>query len=821
MAKRNSKSLNRFSLKNKKSIGNLSVWTLLLLLISWGVTWLALLALPNYSIMIPVIKLPSNFYVTLTLIVSFAAMVFFWRKIPQVAENQNDVSPWVARAFFWFFILLAAYLRLFDSYTAGSSVWDDHYIHTSDIRALIDFQWRPFLFPSGQREPLFPYFTAFLWLFSPTTPGLVIMQISNALIDLIALWMFFLLGKEMVGRRLGLLFMGIGSISKIMIETTKDQVGVDTCVIGGAVALLFTLRFMKKTDFKHAIEWGLALGFGAYTYVPMRPWMPVLLGLVWLWIFSDKKEKYFELYRIILGPGLLLAWAFLFVYKNGFMSAGPLVNFITNPLVCVLCILILGYGYIQGFLIEKKKRFSKLFKWAIAAFVIAVVLLPLYLEPNYAAHVAGISIFSPSFSPNHAASMGSFWNNLYAVLPLFFGPTGFVMCFPGGGDSMYGFFEAALGLLGLAYFVARPSLEKFFIFILFWVGWVPGVLSNAPYPLRYMTCDTTIFLTGAWGLNRLWQAVLQVKNTKLSNALFAVIVLACGIWQMSINFNLYQQWMANRGPNPLVDDIIKEELPNHRVYLIYFDDNFWTVVQDLLNDGREVYKAENTNPIDLVTGQTGKDLAILVYAQDIENQKKLEKEFPGLTWKKSKLFFTDSQGRDYIYCLEVPFNRLKSNNKELFYVDNVSPWTWCRRYYAQYGMGRGLIRYEDRALHWNDTVPAKGVLDMNRSIRIIGDWNIKVEGSYTFSIHTENVYWFILDGKKIIDLPRYDSTHSRSETVHLKPGIHHVEVVNSCMQFVGVAPLMVKAPGVSQEVPLDDFALSTVPVVNGVTNKNN
>ncbi len=820
MAKAKAKSSGRTSLKKQKTIGGMPVSALWLLLAAWGVTWLALFSLPNYGIMAPWLKLPLHPYIVPLLYLSFGAMVYFWRQVPQAAESENDFSPWVARALFWFFILLAAYLRLFDTYRVGSSVWDDHYIHTSDIRSVVDFQWRPFLFPSGQREPLFPYFTAFLWLFSPATPGLGIMQISNTLIDLAALWLFYLLGKEIASRRTGILLMGIGAISKIMIETTKDQVGVDTCVVGGAAALLFTLRFMKKTDFKHAVEWGLALGFGAFTYVPMRPWMPVLLGLVWLWIFTDKKEKHFELYRIILGPGLLLFWAFLFVYKNGFMSGGTLVNFIKSPLTCFVCAVILGFGYVQGFLIERRQGFTKLFKWAVAAMVIGLVLLPLYLEPNYAAHVSGISIFSPSFSPDHNATMISFWNNLFSVIPLFFGPTGFMMCFPAGGDSMYGFFEAALGLLGLAYFVARPSLEKLFIFILFWVGWIPGVLSNAPYPLRYLTCDVTIFLTGAWGLNRLWQAVLQVKNTKWLNALLAAIVLACGIWQLTINLNLYEKWMADRGPNPLVDDVIKEEMVHHRVYLVYYNDNFWTIVQDLLNDGREVYRAEDTNPIDLLPGQTGKDLAILVYAQDLESQKKLEKEFPGLAWKKTKIFYTEPQGKDYIYCLEVPFDRLKSNDKEFFHVRYASPGTWLRRYYSQYGMGRGLIRYEDRAFHWNDPVQAKDVLDMNRSIRVVGDWNVKTEGEYTFSLHTENVYWLILDGKRIIDITRYDLTHTQAAKVYLKPGIHHVEIVNATTQFVGVFPVMVKAPGTAQEVPLDELALSTASLTGDAAVKN-
>jgi hypothetical protein len=138
---------------------------------------------------------------------------------------------------------------------------------------------------------------------------------------------------------------------------------------------------------------------------------------------------------------------------------------------------------------------------------------------------------------------------------------------------------------------------------------------------------------------------------------------------------------------------------------------------------------------------------------------------------------------------------------------------WLRRYYSQYGMGRGLIRYEDRAFHWNDPVKAKDVLDMNRSIRVVGDWNVKTEGDYTFSLHTENVYWLILDGKKIIDISRYDLTHTQTAKVYLKPGIHHVEVVNATTQFVGVFPVMVKAPGASQEMPLDDLALTTAETV--------
>lgn len=817
MAKSTVKS-SRSAVKVKRSAQDISLNVFLMLLGAWAVVWVALLSLPNFLIMIPGLKSSPLYpgFVIPTLLAGFAALVYMWKQVPETDLSRNDISPWLARFLFWFFIVLGGYLRLFDIFHVGSSVWADHYVHTSDIRSLVDFQWRPLLFPQGQREPLFPYFTAMLWHFWPTMTGLGIMQISNALIDLSALWVFYLLGKEVGGRRMGLLLMGIGTISKLMIETTKDQVGADTCVVGGVVALLFTFRFLKKTDMKHAIEWGIALGFGAYTYVPMRPWMPAILGLVWLWILSDKKEKHFEPYRLILGPGVLLSWAFLFIYKNGFIDSDHVwVRVLAHPVVGAVCILIAIYGYYEGYRVEHKKGFSKLYKWAVAAAVIRLILLPLYQSPDYANHVAAISVISSLFYSSANQSLNSLLMNLRDLLPLFFGPRGFPMCFPSSGDSMYCFFETSLAVLGLSYFIARPSLEKIYVIILFFVGWVPGVLSNAPYPLRYLTSDVTLFLAGAWGLNRLWVAAFQVKDTKKVNALVAVIVLACGVWQLSVNFNLYQKWMALPGPNPLLDNLVQEELPTHRVYLVYYyNDSFWTICQDLLCDQRQVYRAlqDETNEIDLPEGEKGKDLAVFVYAKDAKMQQVMEKEFPGIPWKKTKIYFSNPQGEDFAYCMEIPFEKIPRDPKAFFHVRYVAPTTWLRRYYGSFGLARGFIRYEDRVTRWNEPVMFKENDVTNGSQRITGDIQIPADGNYVFTLSTSNVYQFYLDGKKIFDVQRYDRHPGGRATVHLSAGPHQVEVTNACTVNQGIAPIMIQGPGMSQAVSLEDFVLNTVPV---------
>jgi hypothetical protein len=270
--------------------------------------------------------------------------------------------------------------------------------------------------------------------------------------------------------------------------------------------------------------------------------------------------------------------------------------------------------------------------------------------------------------------------------------------------------------------------------------------------------------------------------------------------------------MALPGPNPLVDNLVQEELPTHRVYLVYYStDSFWTICQDLLCDGRQVYRALDSNTIDVTPKEKNKDLAVFVYAKDIKTQQILEKQFPGLQWKKTKIYFSNPQGEDFAYLMEVPFEQVTENPKAMFHVRHVSSWSWRRRFYGSFGVGRGFIRYEDRVTHWSEPVTVKENDVTNGSQRVEGDFNVPIDGNYVFSLHTSNVYWFYLDGKKIFDIQRYDRDPSGKATIHLTKGSHHVEVVNTCNISQGIAPVMIQAPGATQAVPLDDFALSTAP----------
>ncbi len=786
-----------------------------------------LLALPNYNLLfypgnafiknqIQVFP-PTNWFAHLPatplILIGFIALAALFRMIPPVPEGGWDIPVGPARAGFWFFMALGAYLRLENPHQPVGFFWDDHYTIDSDIRNMLDFHKFYFLFPVGWREPLFPYLSAFLWLFDSHATGQVVVLLADVLIDMAALWLFYLIGKEIGGRRMGLLLLALGAICKTMVMVCKFEYGNNTCVLASAAAMLFSLRLLKKPGLKHFMEWGAALGFGAFAYVPFRPWTPVFLGAAWLWVLSDKKERRFDAYRLALGPGLLLAWAFLFIYKNSFLpEESGWVRFLSGP-GAVAAGLALASSYGRVFLEEKKKGFSKLFGWATGAFVTALIMAPFYLHPHYSEHVADISAFSAKFT---APGQGwrKVWENTSFTWKLLFGQVDHVSRLPAIGDSLYEFGVAACALLGLAYFIARPGWLPAFVVSLFFISTVGGILSNGPHSFRYVICDLPLLLTGAWGLNRLWLAALQAFPVRWINGAVALAFLAFLGWETGENHKLTWEWMGQEAQNTIVWDQARREMPDHRVYLVQHDPGFYAAcAMEVLADQSDLFQAADSNSIDLTPDEKGKDLAVLVSGKDTDGQKKIESEFPGIVWNKKSYYLQSDDDIPYLWWTEIPFDRIPTDEKAYFHVRRVSPWTWRRRCYGYYGLGRGLVLYEDRVTRWNDNLPPRSLIDWNNSMRVEGDWNVTAAGSYKLALRTGNVLWFFLDGKKVMEVTP-EGGGRRTCQVSLERGTHHVELVTAFAAEHQVPTVYVTAPGSGTEQPLDELAASTAPPVD-------
>lgn len=791
------------------------------LLAAFFVVMAGLLALPNYNLLffpgnafiknqIQVFP-PTNIFAHLPahplILLGFIALVVVFRLLPPVPEGGSDIPVVPARIAFWFFMALGTYFRLENPHQPVGFFWDDHYTIDADIRNMLDFHKFYFLFPVGWREPFFPYLSAFLWLFDPKATGQVVVLAADTLIDLTALWLFYLIGKEIGGRRMGILLLAMGSICKTMVMVCKFEYGNDTAVLASAAAMLFFLRLLKKPDLKHFIEWGAALGAGAFTYVPFRPWTPVFIGCAFLWVASREKERRIDAYRLVLGPGLLLAWAFLFTYRNSFLPDNRLVHFLAGP-GAILAGLALAASYVKVFLQERKKGFSKLLGWATGALVTALIMAPFYLHPNYSEHVADISAFSAKFT-----APGQGWlkvlDNTYFTEGLLFGQVDHVSRLPAIGDSLYEFMVAACALLGTAYFIARPRWLPAFVVSLFFVSTVAGILSNGPHSFRYVICDLPLLLTGAWGLNRLWLGALQAFPGRWTNLAVALAFLAGLGWEAAQNHKLLWEWMGQEAQNTIVWDQARREMPDHRVYTMEFDQGFYApIALEVLADGSELYQATANNTIDLMPDEKGKDLAVLVSGRDTEGQKKLEEEFPGLQWTKKSYYLQGDTDVPYLWWTEIPFDRVPTDEKAFIHVRRVLPSTWLRRCYGYYGMGRGLILYEDRVAHWNDSLPPRQYIDWNNSMRVEGDWQVQKAGNYQLEINTGDIFWFYLDGKRVLDMEPGQSG-PKTCRVSLAAGSHHVELVTNFAAEHQVPKVLVKTPDNPSGVPLDELAAQT------------
>lgn len=505
------------SLRGEKT---LSLEFVAYLALAWGLILAGLLALPNYNWLLPAGNPFAQLPTKVLLWSGFLGLVFLWRFVPEVPLDGWDLSPRVARFWFWVFLAVGAYLRLDHPNQPVGGFWDDHYIVTSDIRNILDYHERPLLFPSGWREPLFPYFTAILWALIPSANGVFIVHLSSALVDLTTLWILYLIGKEIGGRRMGLVLMGMGAICKAYISPCIFGYGINTTVLGCALVFLFFLRVLRKPDLLHFLEWGAALGVAGYVYAPYRPWTPVMLGIVWLWVFWDAKERKFDPFRVVLA-GILGAWAFIFIYVNAFLPPENfLVKFFTGPIGVLLVVAGILFALFQTFQKEHKKGLSKLFGWACAALLAAFMMIPLFLHPHYSSHTSDISVFSKYYAQTPADGWRQLRENITFSVGLMYGYVVDVAQCPMKGDCVFDFWAAACGLLGLSYFVSRPRWVPAFVVLLYGVSMVPFILSHAPHSFRLMAVYVPIFLTAGWGVNRLWVAVLQNREPEMGERPF-------------------------------------------------------------------------------------------------------------------------------------------------------------------------------------------------------------------------------------------------------------------------------------------------------------
>lgn len=770
------------------------------LIASWLLVLLALLSLPNGELLVSNWDRLSHLPFFPLLIAGFCGMVFFFRQVPEGAPGQ-DVPALVSRPLFFVLLILGAALRLHDIHRISGCIDNDHWIYANEALQIMDAGDRPILLPYGMREPFFEYFAAFVWSFIPQATAIVAMTIACVIVDVFILWSFYLLGKEVGGRRMGLILMGMGTISKTLIQISKIDFGFHTDVLACALAVLFLFRLLKNPKLSHFVEWGLALVLGSYIYVAFRLWTPVIIGGLWLWILWRPETRPKSRSAWALAWAVMAGWTFAFSYVNQVVPhEWALVRFFAESWGVWLIIAGLAALYFWHFREDGGKDW--VFKWATGALLTALLLAPLWVQPGYSDHANETVIFHPRYGLTRLEAwkyvLDNFWNGFRLLFG--FDPNNpFWNLPPMRGDSYMDYFIPAFGTVALAAFAARPRLIQASILGLFFVGYASFFLTHGAHSNRLMAALLPMYLTAGWGGWRLWQ-VFRSSSLKRGGAWGTALLVLFAAWMLSANVRILARWMDMRWPDTLAQDVMNL-VPQDRIYLIpsggYFGETAW----DLVCEGRDAHSFLPNNPIDLTEGERGKDVAVLIAGADQASHDKLTQAYPGGTWYQ-KVEDNPVVGLKWYV---IPFAQITQDPADLFYVRIKPASFWWRRFYGGLGLGRGYMRYEDRTARWNDDL-SLSYMGGDNTGRISGEWYLPKAGNYVFSLQTANICQLWVDGKKILQVKHAFGISLKSVRLNLSAGRHEAEIVTAFNQDHQIPEVLVRSEAEGWAKDLDELA---------------
>ncbi len=789
-----------------KTASVLWVWALLG---GWLLTLLAFLSLPNLRPVLPKWCPLINFPFWPFLIAGFAVMVAAARKVPQESAESDTPRP-MADLFFFVLLGLAFFLRMDDAYRLPSLAWDDHYTILSGIRSILDLHNRSLLLAPDHRPPFFAYFAAGLWLLIPKATGITIVRLASTLMDLAAVWVCYLLGKEVGGRRMGLILMAMAVMAKQLVMTTKFDLGINETYLACSLILLFLFRVLKKPSLSHFLELGLALGFSDYTYSIVRPWIPtVIIGLL-AWIMIRPSTRPRSRAGWTLGVGLAVAWAALFLGLNTSMfHTSFLTKFFIEGWGKFLAAGLLGVSYI---LVWRNGPGEKVLRDCSTGILLtALIEAPLWLDPFYNVnnniHVTAQILWSPQFGLSLWGVIQKIVENIGVAFVYLFGASGIrELRIPPLSDSNLDFLAIAFCPLGLAVLLTKIDERKIAVLGLFLAGLAPVILTPGFQWPHWQVSIIPLLFAAAWGVYQ-WRQSIFLAAGRWGGYLGSLVLIgmvACFCW---FNYQWMNTWESQRSTDLLGADTIRKNLSQDRVYLVPAYPNFVLATEDLLCEGEDIHQAGASNPIDLTPGEKGKDLAFVVYISDRATQDKLNKEFPGGNWGETKNYMGGSE----LCWREVPFDKVPENPSQMVFVRHVPESYWLRRFYGKYGLGRGLILAEDRVARWNESLPPCAAPDGR--VRVSGRWDVTVPGPYQLKIHTLNLTQVFIDGRKILDEPGrtiYEKAENLSATVELSQGPHEVELVEAFTREMNIPDVTVYSINGLWKKSMDELTVTEV-----------
>jgi hypothetical protein len=349
------------------------------------------------------------------------------------------------------------------------------------------------------------------------------------------------------------------------------------------------------------------------------------------------------------------------------------------------------------------------------------------------------------------------------------------------GDPFFDYHAAVLAFAGLIFVLARPSWKKSLLVLAACVGTVGHVMTVDPTSAKILGALPPLLLLSSWGLAS-WISASWTGSWKRKGmgVLVTVVLAAFWVWEGKGTFErVYVKWWNLIRPDVLVSQEIDKQLPTKRIYMGLFNGLGFAspAVEGVIHDGKPLYVLQDTNIIDVLPGEPRKDLSVILSGRDNTWLPRLKKEFPKAQWFPTWEYY---QSKADLPCMEdvvIPASDIPKKPGKLFMFRVVPEKKWLRRvYFTYYGLGRGMIQYEDSKATLNPLPPGMGA----HSVSADGEWDAPADGDYTFSVTSPNVIQLWLDGKKVLSSVRSEDSPVRtvSHSHYLAKGPHQVHYLS-------------------------------------------
>ncbi len=194
---------------------------------------------------------------------------------------------------------LGAFLRFADLNQLPFGVYPDEAANGNDANQIIQHPVvKVFLENNGGREGLFIYLIALSFkLFGSSIASI---HLVSALIGTLTLIFFYLLAKELLGRKLGIVGLFFFTISTWHLTFSHDGF---RAILVPFLTCAFLYFLVKAWRSKKTVFWiftGIALGLGIYTYIAFR-FVPVIIFVILVYKYLIQKSAVWKMKSVKKG----------------------------------------------------------------------------------------------------------------------------------------------------------------------------------------------------------------------------------------------------------------------------------------------------------------------------------------------------------------------------------------------------------------------------------------------------------------------------------------------------------------------------------------